>query len=163
MKIPCIFALSLGLAFSASGAGICAAKPSPRTMVETSSNPFIRSLRIAIQQRPTMRGQFLDIRAAVEGAFRGRSIAEVAAALAEVQALDAAVRPAVVDVAAISDELGLGHPIALGFNTAQILAITGSDTDLDKDDLILLILKSDRATGDVRVERATIRNTTLYP
>lgn len=163
MKIPRIIALSLGLAFSASGATICAAKPSAKSMVEKASNPFTHSLQIATQQRPAMRGQILDIRAAVEGVFHGRSVSDVAAALNEVQTLDAAVRPTKLDVAAIADELSQGHPIALGFNAAQILAITGSDAGLDKDDLILIILARDPATHNVQIERANIRNTTLYP
>lgn len=163
MRFPQIIALSLGLVCATSGSATCVARTSAKTMSENSINPFIRSLQIASQRRPGMRGQYLDLLPAIDATFRGKSIQDVTSALTEVLKLDAAVRPTKLNAAAISDELGLGHQVALGFNAEQIRAITGSDTGLHKDDLILIILSSDPISRTVQLDRATLRNTTLYP
>lgn len=163
MKISHIVALSLGLACATSGTVTCAARTSAKPMSETSINPFTQSLQIASQRRASMNSQFLDLGPAIDPAFRGKSIQDVAAALAEVLKLDAGVRPSKLDAVAVTEELNFGHPVALGFNAAQIRAITGSDAGMHKDDLVLIILSTDPNSRHVKLDRATLRNTTLFP
>lgn len=162
MKLSSIFAITLGAAIAVAGASTLEAKTATGKMVDPASNPFKKTLQLATQRRGAMKGQLLDLQKVADGAFAGASVDEVVTALQDVQKLDAAVRPVNYNADAIGDELKKGHPIALGFNAAQIQAIVGTSPGLHKDDIVLIILSSDNATR-VHVETATLRNATLYP
>jgi hypothetical protein len=159
---PSIFAISIGAAMALSGTASLA-KTATGKMVEPTSNPFTQTLQLATKQRSAMKGQFLDLQEGVGRLFAGKSVDDVVTALQDVQRLDAAVRPVSFNANAIGDELKKGHQIALGFNAAQIQAITGSDVGLHKDDIVLIILSTDTPARTIQVDTATLRNATLYP
>ncbi|PZR84465.1 MAG: hypothetical protein DI537_32870 [Stutzerimonas stutzeri] len=132
-------------------------------MNQVSTNPFAWSLQVAARERSAMSGQFMDLSPAIGTAFQGMAVSEVITALSEVLELDATVRPIKLDPTAISHELQEGRPVALGFTAAQLQAIIGKQPALHVDDVVLIVLSVDPKTREVKLDRATLRNTTLYP